>query len=130
MPLPEKFWEVLEPSSKKVLTSLVIGLLTTYLTDKPQFTKKPRAQIGRVVWLILYEGAITVTVVAVVVVVRGSLLGVVLFRLLFGLAAKLLGTLLVLLIAFLLLLFGNAKKVLVSNVGHFHGGLELVALYH
>ena len=33
VPLGEKFWEVLEPSFKKVLTSLVIGLSTTYLTN-------------------------------------------------------------------------------------------------
>ena len=36
-PLPEKFWELLKPSYKKVLTSPVIDLFVTLLTDKHQF---------------------------------------------------------------------------------------------
>lgn len=36
-PLPEKFWELLKPSYKKVLTSPVIELFVSLLTDKHQF---------------------------------------------------------------------------------------------
>ena len=36
-PLPEKFWELLKPSYKKVLTSPVSELFVSLLTDKHQF---------------------------------------------------------------------------------------------
>ena len=39
-PLPEKFWELLKPSYKKVLTSPVIELFVSLLTDKHQFIHK------------------------------------------------------------------------------------------
>ena len=38
-PLPEKFWELLKPSYKKVLTSPVIDLFVTLLTYKHQFNE-------------------------------------------------------------------------------------------
>ena len=39
-PLPEKFWELSKPSYKKVLTSPVIELFVSLLTDKHQFNNK------------------------------------------------------------------------------------------
>ena len=46
-PLPEKFWELLKPSSKKVLTSPVIELLVTLLPYKHQFIIKiPQREEG------------------------------------------------------------------------------------
>ena len=44
-PLPEKFWELLKPSYKKVLTSPVIELFVTLLTDKHQFTKEAQRAV-------------------------------------------------------------------------------------
>ena len=38
-PLLEKFWELLKPSYKKVLTSPVIELFVSLLTEKHQFTE-------------------------------------------------------------------------------------------
>ena len=44
-PLPEKFWELLKPSYKKVLTSPVVDLFVTLLTDKHQFNEKGHTDI-------------------------------------------------------------------------------------